>query len=65
MISYVFQYGYILEDILLTDTGELTGVEWCFSGAHMNGEEDMSKLPVEPDGLWPFTINELVSDEGI
>lgn len=47
----------------LTDTGELTGVEWFFRGAHMNGEVK-SRLPVEPDGLWLFTANELVSGEG-
>lgn len=39
-------------NVILTDIGELMGVEWCLRGAHMNGDEDdMSRLPVEPDGL--------------
>jgi len=53
----------------LTDTtGEPIGVVgWCLSGAQMNGDDDdMSRLPVEPDGLWLLTTaNELVSDEGV
>lgn len=31
----------------------------------MKGDDVMSKLPVEPDGLWLLTTNELVSGEGV
>jgi hypothetical protein len=31
----------------------------------MNGEDVMSRLPVEPDGLWLLIANELVSADGV